>query len=354
MNGGEIKNFDVGISNEGISSTTDNPTNIYMDGFATIQDCYYGIAQNGNAAIGLVAMNCARIINAASCIKGEDIELLIDPAIWNTSGGSNSLNPNTFIKWDNHGPNTGFYLDICYRQKTSPTSPVPASNNFWGQISGWGLVPDLFPNGSMSVFRGTDGSPCSTAVPVNTANSTGKQPRGCSIEEFCDAGEDCSDDCPLLLINGQSPTVRSRFMEGMEEVENEEYETAQDIFGEVATLWQPVLPSTMTEVCHNLVNAARSLSEGEGSNRPGERSNSTGAGPLKAWPNPASTELRLEHPASAQWLRVSDTFGRLVYEQGLNGNTTILNIEQWPSGVYFVTAQGEAGHAQALKVVVQR
>jgi predicted alpha-1,6-mannanase (GH76 family) len=58
---------------------------------------------------------------------------------------------------------------------------------------------------------------------------------------------------------------------------------------------------------------------------------------LKVYPNPASTDLYVSYPQSG-WLNVFNSTGKCVYSANISPGITILNVEDYESGVYFVNA----------------
>ena len=79
MDGGEIRNGVVGILNSDLTDAA--PCNVIMSHQATIRDCYAGVAIRGNATIGQIIMDCARLIGNQYGIYAEDAGIVISPEL---------------------------------------------------------------------------------------------------------------------------------------------------------------------------------------------------------------------------------------------------------------------------------
>lgn len=364
MDGGEISNADVGIAN-----LDGYPTNVYMNHFATIRDCYAGIAMRGNATTGLVAMNCARLINNYFGIHGRDVTLLIDPALLN--GQSTQMpNSNVFIRPVSYGPVSGSeYLHICYGLKTPP-NPIPATQNYWGNDLGGVVTTD--PSPADHVFLcyvpastgscGIDPGGC-TMIGLNATPSVGRQPTGCPLPGLLCEDPDgvCTEECVEAVTGGESPTIRGQFLIAMDRLHEEDFPEAKAGFQPPADLWGSASLS-FTTVCRTYVDAARSLVDGEGFGGEGGEERVAQPDPVnrvQLRPNPASGEviLSLSGPASSYSLRVWNARGELSLAENLAGNTPEhrLDSSAWPPGLYFVELRTQDGSFSAVqKMLIQR
>ena len=98
------------------------------------------------------------------------------------------------------------------------------------------------------------------------------------------------------------------------------------------------------------------------SNRPAETVERQGISNLSAsemtiFPNPASDVLNVR---KQNWgnqqieLRVTDAYGRLMFEQTSNSDSNLLTLKlpkDWPAGIYYLEAVNESGERQAGRFV---
>lgn len=346
MDGGEINNCEIGIGNLVLDPVNGAPTNIYMNHFATIRSCHSGIVMNGDASAGLVMMDCARILEIENAgIYGEDITLVIDPLLLlQMSGGTNIADPNVFTRQYVQGPPNKF-LNVCYVDQT-PSNPLPAKLNFWGNSWGGTTYVDNNPNASISLKTTSATSvPCNTSFPADVSQALQSEPLGCA-RQF---GSLTPDECAIQVISGEPTTVRQAFRTGLEQINNKEFENAHSTYGDIAGLWQPITPG-FTNFCETLVDASKSLSMGESRNQPMAQS----SGRLELFPNPASGEVTVSLPAEVCQVRIWDAYGKLVQESFASG-IYHMNVSGWPNGLYLldIAKPGNTSREQ-LKMVVQR
>lgn len=356
MDGGEISGPDVGIAN-----LDGYPTNVYMNHFATVRDCYAGVAMRGNATTGLVAMNCARLINNYYGIHGRDVALMIDPALFNGQS-QQAANANVFIRPVSYGPASGSeYFHICYGLKTPP-NPVPATQNYWGNMLGAAVSTDLSPSDHKTFCynpAATGGCGASTAgcvlIGMNTAPQVGRQPTGCPQPGFvCDDPDgSCIESCTVVVTGGESSTVRDQFLAAMEDLHNEDFPTAKSGFQPPADLWGPG-SLTFTPVCRTYVIAARSLTDGAAPESGEERRYAPKfISRLHLAPNPASESVNVQLDEAVNFdLEVWDMQGRLMHRVRVSGSNYHLNVADWPVGLYLVKAISEQNLAELIKLSI--
>jgi hypothetical protein len=78
---------------------------------------------------------------------------------------------------------------------------------------------------------------------------------------------------------------------------------------------------------------------------------------IKAWPNPATSGVRLSLPGGGwERVRVHIAAGALVREFGsiTDGENIAFDVGGWPAGVYFVSAMSRAHGVLAARLVVQK
>ena len=69
---------------------------------------------------------------------------------------------------------------------------------------------------------------------------------------------------------------------------------------------------------------------------------------LAIFPNPSTGQIQLEIPPAffetePAWLTVFDALARPVFEEKLTGPAPVFNLENWPSGLYFIQIQRADG-----------
>lgn len=354
MDGGEISGCDLGIANYD-QNDLGMAVNVLMNHFATIRDCGMGIFMEGNETKGLVMMDCARLINNNQGIFGDDIRLLIDPQVIAKQNGT-PVNPNVFIVRET-GSNVNKYFNICYKQFPNPGQPIPAKMNYWGfngVATGGIIVQNPDPLTDITLMRPLGQQPCTAVVMMDVSSPVTRPPAGCSIEEFCEVGNDCLEDCPTAFVASNATTVKGRFMEGYDNLKDEQFDQARSDFGDVAGLWQPDLTDVgYDQYCQALIHAGRSLAVGGSDLQRKTPVRTSPVSNINVLPNPATNSFSVSLPPDPCTLRVWDTFGHLVYEQDKSSNTAVIDASGWANGIYIIgldTANGK----QWGKVILQR
>lgn len=356
MTGGRIENFDIGICNiPSATNTVSVPTNVYLSDMATIEDCSIGVAMDGDATTGLLAMNCSRILGARECVRGEDIRLLIDPTIF-TPVGSTTISPNVFTRVLNHvsQPSTK-YIDVCYVESV-PQSTILAKYNYWGfwQAGGSGLISDPDPVDAMRVNMGTS---CSTPVAVDITNNQTTIPEKCISEGLCENPETCSTDCAFQAGN-YTVTIKEQFVTGFNQIQNSQYTNATATFFDIVQHWNEDPFSPLTDPCNLMVQSSISLSDVQYYRPASSRTNQNPVQKtsLRAMPNPASDELLIDvsELVNVQMVQIFDGQGVLVIEQKVNSSRIRLDVSNWKPGIYLVRASGQNTNPETIKVIVER
>ncbi len=155
---------------------------------------------------------------------------------------------------------------------------------------------------------------------------------------------------------GGSPTVKSRFMDGYDNLKAEQFDEGRDDFGDVAGLWQPDLTDDgLDEYCQSLIHASRSLSDGGWVGQPRSQPQRVAMSGLMArvQPNPATGSFTVTLPDAPCTLRVWDALGRLAHEVSNASGLTVVDAGGWAAGLYLVEVNGAEGKSWG-KVVVER
>jgi len=65
---------------------------------------------------------------------------------------------------------------------------------------------------------------------------------------------------------------------------------------------------------------------------------------IQLFPNPAQTELNLQHTTAVEKIQVIDILGKNVFEKNINSQQYLkINISQFQNGVYFIKAYSTQG-----------
>jgi hypothetical protein len=80
--------------------------------------------------------------------------------------------------------------------------------------------------------------------------------------------------------------------------------------------------------------------------------------PLTIYPNPVTDELRIEiigtnKSKNITQFAITDIFGREIYSAQTNIKSVIINLQSFPSGIYFIKAQLQDGSVTVRKFIKQ-
>lgn len=349
MDGGEITNGRVGILNSDPNDAA--PVNVILTNQATISDCYVGTGMQGNATLGQVILDCARLLRNQYGIYGEDVGLVISPSLNNPQTPGTFRSPNTFTHTE-IGNNVGEYLHVCYKAK-QPIEPLPADGNFWGYEDANGVIRNTQPNNQIWLYRPQQTQSCALSFLADVSDYEEKQPKECVVDGLTGP---TPEDCALAVFNPgpAGSTVRGKYQNDMEQIKTEQWETAQVTFKELSQQWQSDM-SNLGKFCQNFLQSSKSLADGQGFFQSGgedrSRSQRAVADRLQLFPNPTSGWVqvqRLDGPSAR--LRVWDAFGKLVLT---STNTNHFDTATWQSGLYFVESLTTDGRRASARLVVQ-
>jgi hypothetical protein len=362
MQGGMIEKNDYGILNREFQNGGRGlPTNILLQDKATIRNGHSGIVMKGSKFIGLVMMDCGRLLNLTYGIVGEDIRLSIDPSLLIFNDGSKAR-PNTFVMRKDINDDLTKFIKICYIDYTPPKT-IMARMNFWGRIiNNAGLVQVVtmpYPKFIKTDIVGAHGN---CEKPIASVNVTyipidGKQSDECKISELGGSIPDLMTDIPtgINVFNN----VKEGFNKGYDNLLAESFEDAKANFTTVASIDETVENTEEYPQAKTFLHAAVSLSEAAEGNFyiPGEsRSTRTVEGANVIRPNPTSgfTQIVLPNDRTNATLRIWDTYGKLIQEIEVTG-TTKIDVSTWESGFYIVELVGNTQfRAIRYKMLVQQ
>ena len=186
-------------------------------------------------------------------------------------------------------------------------------------------------------------------------------PRVSREPELCELPErlttDFTDNDSLSActtgINSTFGLVHEQYHYAYYLLKADSFELARQAFEPLAALWSADM-SGYPANCRQYIAVARAIVSGAGEHlRPEGRQAISSGGNLQiaAWPNPASQTLHVLLSDILCDLRVWDTYGRLM-ETRMASGAIQLQVEQWPSGVYYIESVSEDGRRSSAKVAV--
>jgi len=350
MSGGEIADCDIGINDDYSIVYGGTPVHVMMFDGATIRNSLdKAIYILGGKSAGSVLMDCAKLIDNANGIVGEDITLMVD-AEENRQCITDPVSPNTFKRQANQGP----FFSICYNQKD--IGQVEAKANYWfpHNPGDWKPIPGSWM--LHKVLQGGNGQ-CTDFVGFNSNLAVQNEPPGCTYPTFpCQHGEPPAPlaECEILLEN-EPFIVQEEFHSGINAIKGENLELGETLLTPVSEL-KGELGNALNGVCKNLVEMAYAIIETEVESRPSVRwragRNDRGLDDaVSIAPNPAANFVQLG--CSGQFLiHVVDGLGSVVWDESAE-DFVVLNTRSWPTGVYIIRVQA-AGKQVQKTLVIQR
>ncbi|MBL7829254.1 MAG: T9SS type A sorting domain-containing protein [Saprospiraceae bacterium] len=342
-----------GVYNNAIGILADGnlygPSNVFLLQGTYVANNRAGVYMNGTQTDGLVLMDCAKMLNNETGIKGSDVTLMID-AINAQQHPLDGDEPNEFLR-DAFHANSDLYIDVCYIAKT-PVSPLPMRRNWWAVNSI--LTRQLNPTDFIQILR----NGCMVPALVNTLPELTAPPAFCQNEEFAAAtnfpGQGADADCKVSLAPNQPLSDLSEWWHtAYQHLRGGDVETALSGFQPLSDLWQPDL-SSFTSNCQLYIQTARAIVSGGGLPRPSENRNaSTRIAPLMMAPNPTNGSTALSLPNGQYRIRVFDAMGQIKLDEPAS-NTYGLDTKAWTPGIYWVEALSMEGDRMSGKLVVSK
>lgn len=368
MSGGSIQNCQTGIFVPDFARS-----NIVLTNKATIQGNQIGIhVRNGFRDVngstvqnyGMVLMDCAKLLDNHFGIMGSNVLLQI-----NAFANSGTKDP-AFVR-SNHfrlQPISNYFRSLfylCYDATGYNISSISAPGNFWEGVDNQPITPWRLYNSALDF-----GPPIGCYIASNPNNVTLLRdpvapaelavcpvqistPNPNGDEEFACAPPDASE------IEGK---LHEQFYNGYRQFSIEadstnDFTLSDAIFQPLSDISQQEI-MTMTEKCRSFVYGSQAFVKGnEGGERNGNNEqyhlSAYQADVLRVLPNPSSNTVTIWLPDEDCFLRVWDTYGKLVFETQTSAGTANLDVSHWPVGVYWAEAAG-AEFREKVKLVVQR
>ncbi len=350
LRGGEISDCFYGIKDDFTQTIGGTPVNVMMFEGATIRNSSdKAIYILGSKSSGSVLMDCAKLIDNANGIVGEDITLMID-AEEHRQCIADPVSPNTFKKQANQGP----FFTICYRQKD--VGQVEAKGNYWfpHTLGDWRPVPGSW---SITKMHPNGNGPCTNFVGFNSNMATQHEPAFCVFPT-----NPCQEDPPAPMasceveLEEEPFIVNEAFHSGINFIKNEQLEMGENLLTPVSELKGNA--EVLEVVCKNFVNMAYAIVETNPVPRSPVRWRedakiSTFERSVILSPNPAANFVQLICPGQFT-VSVVDGLGRIYVDQTAE-NLTIIDTKNWPEGVYFAKIKSLDQATLVQKVlIVQR
>ena len=308
---------------------------------------------------GLVHVDCARFIDNGTAIQGKDVLLEID-AIENCLGClPQESRPNQF-----EGDKL---FRICYEDRD--ITEISAQQNYWG-----GDVNAPFLN--QYHLTSNNGGVCNSSfnsVFLDSSNPSLNAPIG-----NCEGGGifNPTNIPPIkicvLNMGGSNYLLHQQFMEAYEEFRRDSLDLSRTRYMPIAAIPDHIR-SQASVVCKQYIDVARvmtNIKSDPRSNTASTRSwedfahlwspNAIAPTPtvkssssFAVYPNPVSTNVILDLDYGEQQIQFINNLGR-VYHKTVGNGTTVVNVENWPNGLYLIEAiDVVTNQRQTSKMIIQ-
>jgi hypothetical protein len=348
-----IDNFGTGIdASSGLN------WNIIMTDGSTIQQCVTGINLNGSqydatVDLGILHMDCARMIQNETAIRGRDIIFSI-----------NARNPNfnTFTQSPNN-PN-GRYIESVFEKRNE--TDLWFFGNFWDNTTPpatpvnpvWSFLQKTIPQSPGEPWNGTfhlDNT--RTGDPNNTSFTN------CGGVTLRDVQDDPLAKKTIVKVDGVYRNVKIQQDAGLNSLRQNQLKNALELLAPVAEISSNIRDTASATVKH-FVDVARAMTLKLGVDI---RSTSN-----KGWlpetlvevpkditdelmisPNPANTIVEMKLKSGKYQLQVLNTIGQSIFEKYTEGSLSV-DVSTWTNGIYLFEITDKATNKrQQSKIVVQ-
>jgi hypothetical protein len=346
-----IDNWGTGIDlNDGLN------WNLIMTDGSTIQQCGIGINLRGSqynqtVDLGILHMDCARMIQNGTAVNGRD-------AIFSIY--ARSPNFNTFTKSPNN-PN-GRYIESIFEKRFE--SDLWFHGNYWD-----GIIPPILQatpvNTSWRFYvQSTPQSltPWSGTFHLNdTRTDPGTSPCGDIV--LRGEKEDPLAKHTIVKVNGIYRDVKVQYDAAFKHMKEKKLKKTLDGLVAIAEIPRNVR-DTASPVVKHFVDIARAMTLKIGV---GTRSASDGwlpesrvdvlqdfeNSPLVMYPNPADNTVQMTLARGDYYLSVTNALGKVILGQNTEGVLSV-NTTTWTNGIYLFEVTDKATNKrQHSKIVVQ-
>ncbi len=349
----------------GIEATDGINFNIIMTDQATIQRCFTGIHLNGyrfgpGDDLGLLHMDCARMIQNVNGIRGRDI--IFSAYTRFNAGGATS---NNFTRSPDDP--TGLFIESLFDNRRDETD-VWLHGNYWD-----GVTPLATPTVNTDwAFRVKSNISAAAIQPWTGTihnNDTRTDQNDPAVRDNCgglalrESSSNPLAQRTIVNINGVLRDVKIQQDAGWRKLSQKNLAQTLDLLRPVANLSNSIT-DTASKTVNHLVDVARAFTLSE---RIALRSAAkddgwlpeTIVGYVKSddeWtlsPNPTNDAVQLTIKNGNYHLRVSNAIGQTILAQNTEGPLSV-NVATWTNGIYLFELTDKATNKQQRsKIVVQ-
>jgi hypothetical protein len=348
-------------------------SNIIITDATRVANNNFGVYKNNekidaHTAPDVLILDCSKFINNIYGVKGKSIALQAD-ATFNQSQLSMLIRPNSFIQ----GEKGIAFFDICYED--SPGFPVPSQifirENYWDtKANGQGKAPDPmtinFKNECLIGDQACEHcSNTKSCIPYETAQEASDYVEGCPAFKPNPKDPNMIDvaaaaQCNTIVkggVFGEKTPVHAQFRSAYATLllgKKADVDYASKLFQSIAEL---PLEKENSE-CNHYITMARAFidyypQEGDGEIPVRSKIQKTPSNIL-IYPNPTSDVLNIRLPKGNFDINITDNQGRKIYETS-SEYETIINTNNWSSGIYQVTFKNKTtGVQEVQKVAVMK
>lgn len=348
-----IDNFGTGIdASSGLNF------NIIMTDGSTIQQCATGIHLNGsqfNATddIGLLHMDCARMIQNETAIRGRDIIF-----------SAYARNPtfNTFTRSPNN-PN-GRYIESLFDKRNE--TDLWFHGNFWDNITPpstpvnaeWSFLRKTIPQSPGDPWNGTFHLDNTRIGNPNNASNT-----NCGGIDLRDAQTDPLSKKTIVKIDGVFRDVKIQQDAGFSRLRQNQLKNTLELLSPVAEIPNSIRDTASPTVKY-FVDVARAMTLQLGAELRSKSKHSwlpetlvevpkDITDELMLSPNPANTVVEMRLKSGKYQLQVLNTVGQSIFEKYTEESLSV-DISTWTNGMYLFEITDKATNKrQRSKIVVQ-
>ena len=311
---------------------------------------FYGHRLGPNDDIGLLHMDCARMIQNVNGIKGTDIIF---------SAYTRGATANIFTK--NEDVPTGLYIESIFKERWNETD-VWLHGNYWD-----GNMPSTTPINNDWSFKTKNPhlAPWNGTIHIVPTRMLSDPNVGtCGGVDLRSEPNDPLDSNTIVNVNGIYRNVKIQQDAGWRKLSQKNLKEAIELMKPVAGL-----PRTITDTASNTVNhlvdVAKCFTIGRGAQ---SRSTTKQDGWLPETfvgyvkpkentfaisPNPTADQFDITLPKGDYILQVFDALGKLIFSKNTEGSSKV-DVHAWQNGIYMVSLLDKSNKNKTFsKIVVQ-
>lgn len=342
----------------GIDASSGLNWNIIMTDQSTIQRCATAIHLNGtkfneDVDLGLLHMDCGRLIENAAAIKGQDIIF---------SAYTRNGTANVFTRNMNNA--TGLFIESIFRNRHD--TELWFHGNYWD-----GTTPAITPVNSAWSFLTRYGFPQPAQpwignIHINPDLRTSEFDP--AVRDICGginlrgAQDDPLAKRTIVNINGVLYDVKKQYDAALRILKKDKFKNALNTFRPIAQIPRSIRDTASATVKH-FVDMARALTLNMGVETRSVSSNgwlseaivgiAKPENALVLSPNPANEQFEITLPQGNYDVHVFDALGKRIFSKNTEGVATV-DVRTWLNGIYIVNLLDKVSKKKTFsKVVVQ-